>query len=66
MIRDEFMNSEPTAQMLEVLYIFQRCWILVIFCQIFVKVKKLHKIRSKVDKNCAIDWADIFKTPVLL
>jgi len=50
--------------MLEVLYIFQRCWILVIFCQIFVKVKKLHKIRSKVDKNCASDWADIFKTPV--
>jgi hypothetical protein len=31
-----------------------------------VKVKKLHKIHSKVDKNCASDWADIFKTPVLV
>jgi hypothetical protein len=31
---------------------------------IFVKVKKLHECRSKVDKNCASDWADIFETPV--
>ena len=30
-----------------------------------MKVKKLHKIHSKVDKNCAGDWADIFKAPVL-
>jgi len=29
------------------------------------EVKKLHKIRSKVDENCARGWADIFKTPVL-
>ena len=23
------------------------------------------KLRSKVDNNCASDWADFFKTPVL-
>jgi hypothetical protein len=67
--------SEPTAQMLEVLYIFQQQMMMrtmldsgnllpdlqimltqVIYCQIFVKVKTQHKIRSKVDKNCASDW----------
>ena len=59
--------SEPTAQMLEVLYIFQQQQQMmrlpdlqimltqVNYSQIFAKVKKLHKIRSKVDKNCASD-----------
>ena len=72
--------TEPTAQMLEVLYIFQQQMMMgtmldsgnllpdlqiMLYCQIFVKVKKLLKICSKVDKNCASDWACIFKTPVL-
>jgi hypothetical protein len=30
-----------------------------------VKVKKLHEIHSKVDKNCASDRADILTTPLL-
>ena len=33
---------------------------IMLYCQIFVKVKKLLKNLSKVDKNCASDWKQLY------